>query len=166
MEPVEKPLEKRRRRGGDDDVVNIEEQVGHVVPRAQHEEGGVGDGGDEPHGGDVGSKPLVLSAGSLLQTIEGFVQTTYVLRPAGVDECGRLLAIDNLVESAIEKGILDVKLTDGLGARDGDVEDKPNGGGLDDGAESLVVVDAKKLGEATENPARLALIRLQRIHNF
>jgi hypothetical protein len=48
VEPVEKPLEKRRRRGGDDDVVNIEEQVGHVEPRAQHEEGGVSDGGDKP----------------------------------------------------------------------------------------------------------------------
>jgi hypothetical protein len=92
----------------------------------------------------------------LLQAIEGFVQTTYVLRPAGVDESGRLLAIDNLVESAIEKGILDVKLTDRPGAGDGDVEDKPNGGGLDDGAESLVVVDARTLGEATKNLACLA----------
>jgi hypothetical protein len=79
-----------------------------------------------------------------------------VLRPAGIDESGRLLAVDNLVESAIEEGILDVKLTDGLGAGDGDVEDKPNGGGLDDGAESLIVVDARTLGEAAENPARLA----------
>jgi hypothetical protein len=68
----------------------------------------------------------------LLQAIEGFVQTTYVLKPTGVDESGRLLAVDNLVESAIEKGILDVKLTYGPRARDGDVEDKPNGGGLDD----------------------------------
>jgi hypothetical protein len=92
----------------------------------------------------------------LLQAIEGFVQTTYVLRPDGVDESGRLLAVDNLVKSAIKEGILDVKLMDGPGAGDGDVEDKPNGGGLDDGAESLVVVDAGMLGEAAENPACLA----------
>jgi hypothetical protein len=92
----------------------------------------------------------------LLQAIEGFVQTIYVLRPAGVDESGRLVAVDNLVESAIEEGILDVKLTDGPGAGDGDVEDKPNGGGLDDGAKSLVVVVAGTLGETAENPARLA----------
>jgi hypothetical protein len=81
---------------------------------------------------------------------------TYILRPAGVDKSGRLLAVDNLVESAMEEGILDVKLTDGPGARDSNVEDKPNGGGLDDGAESLIVVDAGTLEEAAKNPARLA----------
>jgi hypothetical protein len=92
----------------------------------------------------------------LLQAIEEFVLTIYMLRPAGVDESGRLLGIDNLVESAIEEGILDVKLMDGLGARDGDVEDKLNGGGLDDGAESLIVVNARMRGEVAENPAHLA----------
>jgi hypothetical protein len=92
----------------------------------------------------------------LLQAIEGFVQTTYMLRHAGIDESRRLLAVDNLIESATEESILDIKLMDGPGAGDGDVEDKPNGGGLNDGAESLIVVDAGKLGEAVENPARLA----------
>jgi hypothetical protein len=58
---------------------------------------------------------------------------TYMLRPASVDKSGRLLAVDNLVESAIEKGILDVKLTDGPGAGDSDVEDKSNGEGLTTG---------------------------------
>jgi hypothetical protein len=92
----------------------------------------------------------------LLQTVEGFLQTTHMLRSAGIDEAWRLLAVDNFIKGAMEEGILDVELSDRPRAGDREVENKANGGRLDDGAESFVVVNAGTLGVTTNNPARLA----------
>ena len=55
----------------------------------------------------------------------------------------------------MKKSILHVQLVNRPVARDGDAEDGPDGGRLDDRAESLVVVDAVALGEATNHPTRL-----------
>ena len=74
---------------------------------------------------------------------------------AGVDEAGRLLAVDLLVKSAVEEGVLDVKLVDRPGVRQGDAQDDADRGWLDDGAESLVEVDAGLLREAAHYPASL-----------
>jgi hypothetical protein len=79
-----------------------------------------------------------------------------MLRSAGIDEPWRLLAVDNFINGAVEEGILDVKLTNRPRAGDDEVENKANGGRLDDGAERLVVVDVGTLGVAKNNPARLA----------
>jgi hypothetical protein len=46
------------------------------------------------------------------------------------------------------KGILDVEMVDCLVLREGEGEDCPDGGKLDHGAEGLVVVHSRVLGEA------------------
>jgi hypothetical protein len=58
----------------------------------------------------------------------------------------------------VEEGILDVKLMDRLGAREGEGEDCVNGGELDDGAEGLVVVHSGALGETPKDPTGLVAV--------
>jgi hypothetical protein len=65
-----------------------------------------------------------------------------MIRGGRVDEAGRLLTEDSLVQVAVEKGVLHVQLMDRPGARSGDAEDDSDGGQLDNRAERLVVVDA------------------------
>jgi hypothetical protein len=72
-----------------------------------------------------------------------------------VDESWRLLTVDGLLEVAVKKGILHVKLVNQLGAGRGDAEYRPYGGRFDDRAEGIVVVDTLALGEASDNPASL-----------
>jgi hypothetical protein len=60
-----------------------------------------------------------------------------MLRLVGIDESWRVLAVDNFIKSAMEEGILDIKLTNMQRAGNGEVENEANGGGLDDGTESL-----------------------------
>ena len=70
-----------------------------------------------------------------------------------VDETGRLLAVDGLVQMAVKKGVLHVQLMYRLGARGGDAEDDPNGSGFDNRAKRLVVIDVVLLREATNDPS-------------
>ena len=58
-----------------------------------------------------------------------------------VDETGRLLAVDCLIQMAVKKGVLHVQLMYRPGARGGDAEDDADGGRFDNRAERLVVVD-------------------------
>jgi hypothetical protein len=74
----------------------------------------------------------------------------------GIDETRWLLAVDNIIKSALEEYILDIELVNGLGAGDGNLEKKPDGGGLDNGADYLAIVDARALRVAPNNPSSLA----------
>jgi len=78
-----------------------------------------------------------------------------VVRSGWVDEAGRLLTVDCLVQMAVKKGVLHVQLMDRPGARSGDAEDDPDGGRFDNRAERLVVVDAVPLRKATNDPPGL-----------
>ena len=69
-----------------------------------------------------------------------------------VDEAGRLLTVDGLIQVVVEKGVLHVQLMDRPGARSGDAEDDSDGRRLDNRAERLVVVDVVPLGEPTNDP--------------
>jgi hypothetical protein len=69
-----------------------------------------------------------------------------------VDEAGRLLTVDGLVQVAMEKGVLHVQPMDRLGARSSDAEDDSDGRWIDNRAKCLVVVDAVPLGEPTNDP--------------
>ena len=89
-------------------------------------------------------------SGRLLEPIQGLLQETDVVRSGWVDEAGRLLTVDRLVQMAVKKGVLHVQLMDRPGARSGDAEDDPDGGRFDNRAEGLVVVDALALGEASD----------------
>jgi len=72
-----------------------------------------------------------------------------------VDEAGRLLTVDGLLQVTEKKCILHVKLTNGLATGGGDAEDDMNGGRFDNRTERLVVVDAVALSEAADHPAGL-----------
>jgi hypothetical protein len=57
----------------------------------------------------------------------------------------------------MEEVILDVELSNRPRSRDGDLKNKSDGGGLDDRAECLIVVDARALRVASDNPAGLPM---------
>jgi len=67
----------------------------------------------------------------LLQAVEGLLQQTNVIRCRGVDEARRLLAIDRLLKTAMEKGILDIKPVDRPRPRGSDAEDDADRGRFD-----------------------------------
>ena len=83
------------------------------------------------------------------------ISATDMVRGDGVDEAGRLLAVDSLHEVSVKKCILHVQLVDRPGARSGDAEDGPYRHRFDNLIEGLVIVDAVALAEATNHPARL-----------
>jgi hypothetical protein len=78
-----------------------------------------------------------------------------MLRTSGVDEARRLLAVDHLIKIAMKKGVLDVQLMNRPSTRGGDAEDDTDRGGLDDGAESLIEINSRLLGETANNLASL-----------
>jgi hypothetical protein len=55
----------------------------------------------------------------------------------------------------MEEGILDIELMDRLVPREGEGEDDPNGGELEDGVEGPFVVHSGALGETSKNPTCL-----------
>ena len=82
---------------------------------------------------------------------QGLLTTIWSAR---VDESWRLLTVDGL-KVAVKKGVLHVPLVNRPGTGCGDAEYRSYGGRFDNRAESLVVVDALALGEASDNPASL-----------
>jgi hypothetical protein len=98
---------------------------------------------------------LIPCPRSLLEAIQGLVKTAYVVGVALVNKVGGLLTVDLLVKDATKEGILDVELVDRPRPRDGDAEDDPYRGRLDDGTEGLVEIDARLLREAANHPSCL-----------
>ena len=88
----------------------------------------------------------------LLESVQGLLHEAHVVGGGRVDEAGRLLTVDGLVQVAMEKGVLHVQPMDRLGARSSDAEDDSDGRRLDNRAERLVVVDVVPLGEPTNDP--------------
>jgi hypothetical protein len=71
-----------------------------------------------------------------------------------VDKTGGLTAVDSLRQSAMEEGVLDVETMD----RPVSGEDDANGGELDDGAEGLIIVHSRALGETLKDPTGLVAV--------
>jgi hypothetical protein len=69
-----------------------------------------------------------------------------------------LAAIDSLRQSAVEEGILDIKLMDRPVPREGVGEDGLNGGELDNEAKGLIVVHFGTMGEAPKDPTGLVAV--------
>ena len=145
---------KRSRRGCQDDVVDVEQQVGDVGTYFVNKEGRIRGRSSEARPLDEAGEPLVLvpRPGRLLESVQGLLQDTDVIGCRRVDETGRLLAVDSLIQVAMKKGVLHVQLMNGPRSGGGDAEDDADGGRLDNRAESLVVVDAVLLRETTNDP--------------
>jgi hypothetical protein len=73
----------------------------------------------------------------------------------GIDEPRGLLAVDFFGKIAVKKGVFDVELMDGPILRHGERENNTDGGWFDDGAESLIEVNARLLCETTNDPTCL-----------
>jgi hypothetical protein len=78
-----------------------------------------------------------------------------MIRCKWVDKASRLLAEDGLLKTAMEKGILDIKLVDWPRPRGSDVEDDVDHGWFDNRGEGLIVVHVVLLGETTSDLASL-----------
>jgi hypothetical protein len=80
---------------------------------------------------------VVPSTRSLLQAIERLVEMKDMVRMIRIHKTERMLTVDDLINIAIEKGILDVKLTNRPGAGDVKMENQSNLAGLTTGLKVL-----------------------------
>jgi hypothetical protein len=72
--------------GGENDVVDVQQEVGETRPLSENEKGRVGGGGDEAELPEEGGEALVPGPRSLLQSIQGFLQTIDMIWGARVDD--------------------------------------------------------------------------------
>ena len=91
----------------------------------------------------------------LLEAVERALKLAHMIWTGGVEEAGGLLAVDVLLEPAVEEGVLDVQLVDRPAAGDGEGEDGADGRRFHDGTEGFPVVHAFLLSESSKDPARL-----------
>jgi hypothetical protein len=64
-----------------------------------------------------------------------------------------LLAVNNFIESTVEKSVFNIQLMDWPVGRNGDGENKTYGGWFNDGAECFFIVDALLLAETAYDPS-------------
>jgi hypothetical protein len=76
-----------------------------------------------------------------------------------VDEAHGLATEDFLRESAVEEGIFQVELLNGLGTGDSSGEHRANNGRFHNRAKGLVVVDLGALSETPKDPTSLVTIK-------
>jgi hypothetical protein len=148
-------LEKNRRRSGEDDVVDVEQQVGDLIPLLVNKEGGVGSGGDKTEVSKERGESLVPRSGSLLEPVQGLLEQVDVVGSGRVDETRRLLAVDSLLKVTMKKSIVHIELVKRPATGRGNTQDGPNGRRFDNRTEGLIVVDTNLLVVAADNPAGL-----------
>jgi hypothetical protein len=147
-------LEKLRARSGEDDVIDIEHQVRSVNAMMVDEQRGVRLGLHKAQRDQVGGEAVVPRSQRLW-----LIEPAHQLRVCGVNEAGRLRAVDGLGECVVEEGVLDVKLVHGPTPGDSQSQHSPDGSRLDDGAEGLVVVQPGALSEPLKDPTSLVPIK-------
>jgi hypothetical protein len=125
----------------------------------EDEQRGVRLGFNEPHGGQIGSKPTVSSPGCLIEPVQGLVQATYQVKVSSVGEARGLAAEDCLGESAVEEGIFHVELLNGPVTGDNSGEHRANSDRFYNRAEGLIVVNSGALSETPKDPTGLVAIK-------
>jgi hypothetical protein len=151
-------LEKLQSQGGEDDVVDIEQQVSSVDATVVDEHRGVRLDRHEAQRDQVGGEAVVPHSRRLLQAVKGLVEPTHQLRVSSVNEADGLRAVDRLKEGAVEEGVLDVELVHRPTPGDTQSQHSPNGGGLDDRADGIIIVHPEALGEPPEDPTSLVSV--------
>jgi hypothetical protein len=91
----------------------------------------------------------------LLQPVQRLTEEADAIELRRINKSSRLAIVDGLRRGVVQECILDIKLMNRPGARDGQGEHGADRGRLDHWAEGLIVVDARSLGEAAKNPASL-----------
>jgi len=92
---------------------------------------------------------------SLLQPVERLVEMANKLWMGGILKTRRLYTIDCLLQGAVKKGILHIKLMNRPTTRESQREDCPHSSGLHNPAENLIEIHARPLGETPKNLASL-----------
>jgi hypothetical protein len=86
----------------------VEEQVCDAISVAVNKQRCVGLELSEAHVADVCGEKPVPGPGRFLEPIQGLLHETNIVRVGGVDKAGWLLVVDNLLEVAVEEGVLHV----------------------------------------------------------
>jgi len=146
-------LKESSRRGREHNVVDVEQQVDHIIAATEDEQGGVRLGLRESQGQQVCSKSTVPGMGRLLKSIEGLVQAADVVRMSCILEASWLSTVNCLRESPVQGGVLHVQLMNRPATRECQREHGANCGRLDNWIEGLVEVHAWTLAEAAEGPS-------------
>lgn len=102
---------------------------------------------------------LVPSARSLLESVQEPRKQAHVVGKRWVNKPGGLLAEDLLLEVTMEEGVGDVHLMHRSSTGDRKVENRAYRAGLDNQSEGVGEVDASRLSEATNDPARFIAIK-------
>jgi hypothetical protein len=91
----------------------------------------------------------------LLQPIQRLPEEADMIRTSRILKPRWLLTVDSLRQVAMKEGVLHIQLMNRPPAGQSQREHGAHSGGLDDGAERLIEVNTRSLGETTENPAGL-----------
>jgi hypothetical protein len=83
------------------------------------------------------------------------VELAHQLTVRGVNKDCRLRAVDRLAEGVVDEVVLDIKLVHGPTPGDIQCQHSPEGGGLHDGVEGVIIVYPEALGEPLENSVSL-----------
>ena len=124
-----------------------------------NKQGGIGPCGPEPLLLKEGRDPLVPGPRRLLQPVERTGEQAHVVRMVGVDETSRLLTEHLLVEVTMQKSIGHVKLVNGPGARNSELENSANRARFDNRGEGVGEVHAGTLAKAAHHPTRLVALK-------
>jgi hypothetical protein len=107
----------------------------------------------------VGGEATIPCPWGLFKSVKGLVEAADIIQMRGINETSGLRTVDHLSESSVKKSIVDVELMHGPITGESNIEDCANSGRLDDGDESLIIVDTRTLGEAVKNPVCLVSIK-------
>src|SRR4051812_36797580 len=103
-------------------------------------------------------KMSMPSTGSLLLTIACFGETTYMIRTTRIRKTRRLSYINLLLQYAMKKSILPIKLTKKPTSSNCKREKKPDGGRLNHRTEGVFVVKTIALSKPYGNKTRFVVL--------
>jgi hypothetical protein len=92
-------------RCGDHNVINIKQQVYHIGPAVEDEQGGVGLGLNKSQSDELRGEPVVPSLRCLLQPVERLVEVANPVRLRGINKPHRLAVVDCLRESTMQEHV-------------------------------------------------------------
>jgi hypothetical protein len=90
----------------------------------------------------MSGKTLKPSTRGLFESVERFKEATNICGMLRIDEAGRLLTIDHLIEISMEESVFDIELVNRPVVGEGEGEDNADGGRFNDRTEGFVKIDA------------------------
>lgn len=110
MKTASEALKQTGAGGNENNIIDVQKKICKFCTAMKNEEGHVGDGSHKSDGANIRGKSLVPSMRCMFKAIQGFVETTNVVRESKVDKTERVLTVHRFIKSAMEKGVLDIEL--------------------------------------------------------